>query len=107
MVSMENISTLYSYNTRYIVSRGVRIINLKNKTMNKVYQFLGGRKMTLAILLFIVATILLWVGKSNFAGWSNLIIWVFGTYAVGNVGEHLSPHLDSSFSEKKEECKCK
>ena len=75
--------------------------------MNKVYEFLGGRKMTLAIFLFIAATVILWVGKSDFEGWSNLIIWIFGTYAVGNVGEHLSPHLDSSFSEKKEECECK
>jgi len=61
--------------------------------MNKIYEFLGGRKMTLAIFLFVVATVMLWVGKSDFGGWSNLIIWIFGTYAVGNVGEHLSPHL--------------
>ena len=58
--------------------------------MNKIYEFLGGRKMTLAIFLFIAATVILWVGKSDFEGWSNLIIWIFGTYAVGNAAEHVS-----------------
>tara|TARA_R110002012_G_scaffold278308_2_gene465879 strand:- start:1293 stop:1475 length:183 start_codon:yes stop_codon:yes gene_type:complete len=58
--------------------------------MNKIYEFLGGRKMTFAIMLFIIATAILWAGKSDFAGWSNFIIWIFGTYAIGNVGEHIS-----------------
>jgi len=58
--------------------------------MNTVYNFLGGRKMTFAIMLFIIATVILWAGKSDFAGWSNFIIWIFGTYAIGNVGEHIS-----------------
>ena len=58
--------------------------------MNKIYEFLGGRKMTFAIMLFAIATVILWVGKSDFTGWSNFIIWIFGSYAVGNVGEHMS-----------------
>lgn len=58
--------------------------------MNKIYDFLGGRKMTLAIFLFIITTVILWVGKADFAGWSNLIIWIFGTYAVGNAAEHVA-----------------
>tara|TARA_R110002050_G_scaffold116946_1_gene233608 strand:- start:35652 stop:35837 length:186 start_codon:yes stop_codon:yes gene_type:complete len=58
--------------------------------MIKIYNFLGGRKMTFALLLFIIATVILWTGKSNFDEWSNFIIWIFGSYAVGNVGEHMS-----------------
>jgi len=58
--------------------------------MNKIYDFLGGRKMTCAILLFIIATVILWAGKSDFAGWSNFIIWIFGTYAIGNAAEHVA-----------------
>jgi len=58
--------------------------------MNKIYDFLGGRKMTCAILLFLIATTILWVGKSDFSGWSNFIIWIFGTYAIGNGIEHVA-----------------
>tara|TARA_R100001244_G_scaffold102828_1_gene76575 strand:- start:133 stop:336 length:204 start_codon:yes stop_codon:yes gene_type:complete len=64
--------------------------------MKKIYEFLGGRKMTFALALFIIATIILWVGKSDFSGWSNFIIWIFGTYALGNGIEHMSPHMDPS-----------
>lgn len=61
--------------------------------MNKVFEFLGGRKMALAIILFVIATILLWMGKADFSDWSEFIKWIFGIYAVGNGTEHIANNL--------------
>mgnify|MGYP001216336140 FL=1 len=58
--------------------------------MEKVFSFLGGRKMFFAILLFICATVFLFIGQADFANWSEFVMWIFGIYAVGNAGEHLS-----------------
>ena len=58
--------------------------------MEKLFDVLGGRKMFFAIILLIIATIFLFVDKSDFAGWSNFVIWIFGSYCVGNGLEHLS-----------------
>jgi|TARA_R110000787_G_scaffold208397_1_gene318321 hypothetical protein len=58
--------------------------------MEKIFKILGGRKMFFAILLTIIATIFLFVNKSDFAGWSNFMIWIFGSYAIGNGIEHIS-----------------
>ena len=58
--------------------------------MEKLSSVLGGRKMFFAIILLIIATIFLFVDKSDFAGWSNFVIWIFGSYCVGNGLEHLS-----------------
>ena len=44
----------------------------------------------ITIILLIIATIFLFVDKSDFAGWSNFVIWIFGSYCVGNGLEHLS-----------------
>ena len=58
--------------------------------MNKLFDMLGGRKTELAVVLFIIATILLFVGKADFSNWSEFVKWVFGIYAVGNGAEHLA-----------------
>ena len=58
--------------------------------MNKLFDMLGGRKTALAVVLFIIATILLFVGKADFSNWSEFVKWVFGIYAVGNGAEHLA-----------------
>lgn len=58
--------------------------------MTKLFDLLGGRKMALAIILFIIATVLLFVGKADFANWGEFIKWIFGIYAVGNGAEHLA-----------------
>ena len=58
--------------------------------MEKLFDLFGGRKMFFAILLTIVATIFLFVDKSDFAGWSNFMIWIFGSYAIGNGIEHIA-----------------
>ena len=58
--------------------------------MEKLFSLLGGRKMFFAIILLIIATVFLFVDKSDFAGWSNFVIWIFGSYCLGNGIEHLS-----------------
>tara|TARA_R110001599_G_scaffold71716_2_gene199647 strand:- start:615 stop:803 length:189 start_codon:yes stop_codon:yes gene_type:complete len=58
--------------------------------MNKVFDLLGGRKMALAIILFIIATVLLFIGKADFSSWGEFIKWIFGIYAVGNGAEHIA-----------------
>jgi hypothetical protein len=58
--------------------------------MEKVFVFIGGRKMFFAILLFICATAFLFIGKAEFNDWSDFVMWIFGIYAVGNTGEHLA-----------------
>ena len=58
--------------------------------MNKLFDILGGRKTALAVVLFIIATILLCVGKADFSNWSEFVKWVFGIYVVGNGAEHLA-----------------
>lgn len=58
--------------------------------MNKLFDMLGGRKTALALVLFIIATVLLCFGKADFSNWSEFVKWVFGIYAVGNGAEHLA-----------------
>ena len=58
--------------------------------MEKMYEFIGGRKMFLALILAMSVTLFLLIEKCDFDQWSNFVIWIFGTYAVGNGVEHLS-----------------
>jgi|TARA_R110001592_G_scaffold20489_7_gene83054 hypothetical protein len=58
--------------------------------MQKLFDFLGGRKMFFAILLFLCATTFLFIGKADFTNWSDFVMWIFGIYAVGNGAEHLA-----------------
>ena len=58
--------------------------------MEKLFNVFGGRKMFFAIILTIIATIILFVDKSDFNGWSNFMIWIFGSYAIGNGIEHIA-----------------
>lgn len=56
--------------------------------MEKLKAKLGGRKMLLAVILLIIATIMVFIDKANFDGWADFIKWVLGIYVVGNVGEY-------------------
>ena len=58
--------------------------------MNNFFNKMGGRKLIFAILLTAIASLMLWFDKSTTAEWREFMIWIYGTYAVGNVGEHLS-----------------
>ena len=58
--------------------------------MKKLYEIVGGRKLLFAIVLLIISSILLGYGKLDSAQWVTFQIWIFGTYASGNVGEHIA-----------------
>lgn len=51
---------------------------------------LKSRKLLCAGVCFASASIALAVGLADFQGWSDFVKWVFGIYAAGNVGEHVS-----------------
>jgi len=46
------------------------------------------RKFIAAIALFLAATAFVFTGYTEFDGWADLMKWVFGIYAAGNVGVH-------------------
>jgi len=58
--------------------------------MEKIFSLVGWRKLFFAIILLTIATIFLFINKSDFGGWSNFVIWIFGTFCVGNSVEHIS-----------------
>ena len=68
---------------------------IKKYIMQKLFDFLGGRKMFFAILLFLCATAFLFIGRADFSNWSEFVMWIFGIYAAGNVGEHVSTGIKS------------
>ena len=55
--------------------------------MKKFFSAIGGRKMFFALILMTIVSVFLFTNKCEFEQWSNFVIWVFGTYAIGNVGE--------------------
>jgi len=57
--------------------------------MIKLYDFFGGRKTTFAILLFVAVTVFLFLDKTDYSGWLEGIVYIFGTYAIGNGIEHV------------------
>jgi hypothetical protein len=61
--------------------------------MGKLYDFFGGRKTMFALLLFVAVTVFLYMDKTDFTGWLDGIVWIFGMYAVGNGAEHVANGL--------------
>lgn len=58
--------------------------------MEKVYNFMGGRKLLFALILMLVASGFVWYDKINGQQWIDFMKWIFGIYAGGNIGEHFS-----------------
>ena len=52
------------------------------------------RKLLCALALFIAATVFVFIGQTDFQGWSDFVKWVFGIYAAGNVGEHVASKVE-------------
>ena len=48
-----------------------------------------------ASVCFLAASIFVAIGKADFAGWADFVKWVFGIYAAGNVGEHVSTGMNN------------
>tara|TARA_R110002153_G_C12942472_1_gene457537 strand:+ start:37 stop:279 length:243 start_codon:yes stop_codon:yes gene_type:complete len=57
--------------------------------------FFKSRKLLCAIALFVVATVFVFIGQTDFQGWSDFVKWVFGIYAAGNVGEHTANKINT------------
>ena len=56
---------------------------------------LGSKKLLCAGLCFFAATIFVILGKADFQGWAEFTKWIFGIYAAGNVGEHVSKGISA------------
>ena len=54
---------------------------------------IGNRKLVCAGVCFIAASVFVGLGRADFAGWADFVKWVFGIYAAGNVGEHVSSNI--------------
>ena len=50
----------------------------------------SNRKLLCAGVCFLAASVFVILGKAEFTGWADFVKWVFGIYAAGNVGEHVS-----------------
>ena len=61
--------------------------------MEKLFDFFGGRKTTFALILFISVVAILFLEKCDFNQFSNFVIWIFGTYCVGNGIEYVGKGL--------------
>jgi|TARA_R100000988_G_C3920008_1_gene126326 hypothetical protein len=46
------------------------------------------RKFIAGLALFIAATAFVFTNHTDFAGWADMMKWVFGIYVGGNVGAH-------------------
>ena len=56
---------------------------------------LASKKLICAFVCFVAASIFVALGKADFAGWAEFVKWIFGIYAAGNVGEHVSKGMGS------------
>lgn len=58
--------------------------------MNKVYTFIGGRKLAFALVLCLISTVFVFANNMTSAEWLEFQKWIFGIYAGGNVGEYVA-----------------
>ncbi len=49
--------------------------------------------MFFALVLMASVSVFLFTDRCDFPQWSNFVVWVFGTYAIGNMGEHIANGL--------------
>jgi uncharacterized membrane protein YfcA len=54
----------------------------------------GSRKLQMFLLMYVTSTVFyLWVGNVEFPDWMDFMVWMFGIYCGGNVGEHVSKNI--------------
>ena len=51
---------------------------------------LQSKKLMFAMILFLASIVFVATNQADFSQWSEFVKWVFGIYAAGNVGEHVS-----------------
>jgi hypothetical protein len=59
---------------------------------------LTSRKLHIAIVGFVSATLFFWAGMLPPEIWADFVRWIFAVYAGANVGEHLSKALERKFT---------
>jgi hypothetical protein len=57
---------------------------------------LKSRKLMVAIVCYLTATIFVITGSSTFIEWADFIKWVIGLYFIGNVGEHFTNKMNKN-----------
>lgn len=63
---------------------------------------LKSRKLLCAGVCFASASVALGFGLADFQGWSDFVKWIFGIYAAGNVGEHVSKKRNDNIALEKD-----
>ena len=58
--------------------------------MQNLYTFLGGRKLTFAFLIVVILSVFVFTNKATASEFTEAVLWIFGIYSGGNVGEWLS-----------------
>ena len=51
---------------------------------------LQSKKLMFAMILFLASIVFVATKQADFTQWAEFVKWVFGIYAAGNVGEHVS-----------------
>ena len=54
---------------------------------------LASKKLICAGVCFLAASLFVILGKADFQGWAEFTKWIFGIYAAGIVGEHVSKNI--------------
>tara|TARA_R110000751_G_C13447997_1_gene443774 strand:- start:4 stop:207 length:204 start_codon:yes stop_codon:yes gene_type:complete len=67
--------------------------------MKKMINIIGGRKMFLALILFFIACVCLFTGIAQFGEWGEFCKWLFGIFALGNLGEHVGKQFGGKANE--------
>jgi len=62
----------------------------KKKESKNAFAHFRSRKFIIAVILTVLSTAFLLLGVIDENTWSELIIWIFGTFAVGNAAEHFA-----------------
>jgi len=58
--------------------------------MSMIKTQLQSKKLMFAMILFLASIVFVATNQADFSQWSEFVKWVFGIYAAGNVGEHVS-----------------
>jgi uncharacterized membrane-anchored protein YjiN (DUF445 family) len=58
--------------------------------MTNLKEQLKSKKLLFAMLLFVASIVFVATKQACFGEWAEFVKWIFGIYAAGNVGEHMS-----------------
>lgn len=61
--------------------------------MNKVYDFLGGRKVLFALILTVIISLMVYTDHAKIKDWTDFMKWVFVAYVGGNGAEHIAKNI--------------